>query len=153
MTPRTIVIAFSVAFGLMGLIFVLLPSATLLFFDWMVYGGYDASPVQTHLNGGETRRYAGFIFQVLGAIILGWAVLLAWVARGPGQLDTAAAHRVAEWGWRGIAISFAAWFVVDTTMSLIMGYWQNAVFNTLFGVAMALPLAAGWPRGGARKPA
>ena len=150
MTSRHLLMALSVAFGAMGLFFVLSPSLTLSFFDWMVYGGKDASPVPASLMAGETRRYAGFIYQVLGAVIFGWAVLLALVIRGPqldGGGDTDMARRVGDWTWHAFALSFAAWFVVDTAMSLVMGFWQNAVFNSVFGVAVAIPLIVGWPRG------
>ncbi len=153
MTARSVLGFFSIAFGVMGLVFVLSPSLTLSFFDWMVYGGYEASPVQADLMDGETRRYAGFIYQVLGAVLFGWAVLLTLVIRGP-QLDTGdtgdtgdtkkASHLMDAWTWRVFAASFAAWFVVDTTMSLATGFWQNAVFNTLFGIAVAVPLVLGW---------
>jgi len=148
-TSRHLLMALSVAFGAMGLFFVLSPSVTLSFFDWMVYGGTDASPVPASLMAGETRRYAGFIYQVLGAIIFGWAVLLALVIRGPqldGVADTDRARRVDDWTWYAFALSFAAWFVLDTAMSLVMGFWQNAVFNCLFGIAIAIPLIVGWPR-------
>ncbi len=147
MTARSVLGAFSIAFGVMGLLFVLLPGLTLTFFDWMVYGGYDASPVQAGLMDGETRRYAGFIYQVLGAVLFGWAVLLTLVIRGP-RLETDNATTTAQaldsWTWRVFATSFVAWYVLDTTMSLVVGFWQNAVFNTLFGIAVAVPLVLGW---------
>lgn len=149
MTSRHLLMALSGAFGAMGLFFVLAPSLTLSFFDWMVYGGTTASPVPASLLDGETRRYAGFIYQVLGAVIFGWAVLLAMVIRGPQLQDmseTQTARHVRDWTWHAFALSFAAWFVVDTTMSLVTGFWQNAVFNSLFGVAVAVPLIVGWPR-------
>lgn len=147
MTARSVLGVFSIAFGVMGLLFVLLPGLTLSFFDWMVYGGYDASPVQSGLMDGETRRYAGFIYQVLGAVLFGWAVLLTLVIRGP-RLETDSATTAAQvldaWTWRVFATSFVAWYVLDTTMSLVMGFWQNAVFNTLFGIVVAVPLILGW---------
>jgi len=149
MTSRTLLMALSVALGAMGLFFVLSPNITLSFFDWMVYGGTEASPVPASLMDGETRRYAGFIYQVLGAVLFGWAVLLTMVIRGPqlaGDTDPETRTTLRDWSWRAFALSFAAWFVLDTTMSLIMGFWQNAVFNTLFGVVIAIPLIAGRPR-------
>ncbi len=131
--------ALSVAFGAMGLFFVLSPSVTLSFFDWMVYGGTDASPVPASLMAGETRRYAGFIYQVLGAVIFGWAILLTLVARGPEKAETSP-DRISGWMWRCLALSLGGWFVLDTSMSLVTGFWQNAVFNTLFGISAAVPL-------------
>ena len=57
--------ALTAAFGVVGLVFVVSPSLTLSFFDWMVYGGSSASPIPPDLMEGETRGYAGFIYQVL----------------------------------------------------------------------------------------
>ncbi|MEO0961359.1 MAG: hypothetical protein AAFY01_02940 [Pseudomonadota bacterium] len=139
MTSRHLLMILTGAFGAMGLFFVLSPSMTVSFFDWMIYGGYEASPVQAGLMQGETRRYAGFIYQVLGAVIFGWAILLTLVVKGPTetQITTGA---IAPWLWRCVALSMGGWFVLDTAMSLVMGFWQNAVFNTLFGVAAAVGL-------------
>lgn len=147
MMARSVLTIFSIAFGVMGLVFVLSPSLTLSFFDWMVYGGYDASPVQATLMDGETRRYAGFIYQVLGAVLFGWAVLLTLVIRGPrfeADDQTQVSHLMDAWTWRIFAASFVSWFILDTTMSLATGFWQNAVFNTLFGILVAIPLILGW---------
>lgn len=139
MTARALLMTLTAGFGAMGLTFVLAPSLTLSFFDWMVYGGTSASPVPPDMMEGETRRYAGFIYQVLGAVIFGWAVALWLIVRGPD------ANNPDNWAVRSFALSFGAWFVVDTAMSLAMGFWQNAVFNTLFGVGAAATWLA-WRR-------
>jgi len=139
MTGRGGLAVITVAFGLMGLVFVAAPSLTLSFFDWMVYGGGAGSPVPPELMEGESRRYAGFIYQVLGAVIFGWAVALTLIVRGP---DIRAAD---AWAHRTFALSFYGWFIVDTSMSLLTGFWQNAVFNTLFFIAVT-PFFLAWRR-------
>lgn len=45
-------------------------------------------------------------------------------------------------GWNLIALSVAAWFVPDTSYSLLSGFWQNAVLNTVFAGLFAIPLWA-----------
>ena len=45
-------------------------------------------------------------------------------------------------GWFTITVSVLAWFIPDTAFSLWSGFWQNAVFNTVFVVLFAIPLAA-----------
>ena len=72
------------------------------------------------------RLYAA----VLGAVVLGFGVTLAAVARAAngGAARIAAALRT----------GLLAWFVVDTAASLCLGSWQNALFNTA-SLALALP--------------
>jgi hypothetical protein len=36
--------------------------------------------------------------------------------------------------------SALAWFIPDTSYSLISGFWQNAVLNLAFAMLFALPL-------------
>lgn len=122
-------------FGVVAIVFVMSPSLSVAFFDWMVFGGVSHSP----LVDNDARHYAGFIYQVLGAIMFGWVVLL-WLAIN--QKDDTAGSPL--WGLRAYAISFAAWYVVDTSMSLVMGYWQNAIFNSGFALAACLPLYLAW---------
>jgi len=45
-------------------------------------------------------------------------------------------------GWTLIALSIAAWYLPDTAYSLLSGFWQNAVLNTVFLTLFALPLWA-----------
>ena len=41
-----------------------------------------------------------------------------------------------------MVVSLLAWFVPDTALSLLSGFWQNAALNLVFAVLFALPLAA-----------
>lgn len=116
--------------AVMGLGFVALPHVTLGFFDWLLFGGVEASP----LIAPAARAYAAFIGQVLGAVLAGWAVLLICLVRMPDAPDPG-------WRWRAFALSFGGWFIVDTTASLATGFWQNAVFNLCFAVLIVPPLA------------
>ncbi len=72
---------------------------------------------------------------VLGAVILGWMVLILAVVRGP-------LRRRDPWAWHAVVASLGIWFVVDTGFSLVVGEWEHAVFNLGFAVALGIPLAS-----------
>lgn len=78
------------------------------------------------LPGPSVRLYAA----VMGAVVVGFGVMLARVAR-------AADHGPLAIG-RALRDAVLAWFVVDTTASVLHGSWQNAVFN-LLSLAAGLP--------------
>jgi hypothetical protein len=65
------------------------------------------------------RLYAA----VMGAVVVGFGVMLARVARGAERGPSAIA--------RALRDAVLAWFIVDTTASLLHGSWQNALFNLL----------------------
>lgn len=72
-----------------------------------------------------------------GALQAVWGVALLVALR-------ALAWRSPFAGWWVVAVSVATWYVIDTTFSLLMGAWQNAVLNTVFLLCFAAPLAAPW---------
>lgn len=105
------------------------PEFTQRFFDAILF--YDGtSPVQ-----GAAVEYIRFTYGVLGAVMIGWMAALIPIIRGPFR-------RGEPWGWMVIAISLGLWFLVDTMLSIVSGFWQNAVLNTVFIVLFAIPLAA-----------
>ena len=83
----------------------------------------------------DAVAYTAFMGAVLGAVMVGWAVLLLFVLFGPFRRTETAA-------WNMIAASLAAWFVPDTAFSLWSGFWQNAALNIVVLAAFAVPLAA-----------
>ncbi len=123
--------------ALMGLGFVLLPLQTQSFFDWMMFAG--AAPAMS----AEAQSYVHFVYGVLGAVLFGWGSMMAMLTHGP-------LRRGEPMAWRILALPFLGWYVVDTLHSLTTGYWQNAVFNTVFLAAIAPPLIALRPQSTAR---
>lgn len=119
--------------GVFGLACVALPGAIAAFFNLLVFGRTWLPPE----FGAAAAPYLSFVYGVLGAVMLGWAVLMMMVVEGPFRRGERA-------GWTMIALPFGTWFVVDTTWSLATGYWQNAVLNACFALAFAIPLAATW---------
>jgi len=74
---------------------------------------------------------------MLGATIACWGVAMAWVVAGPFR-------RRERWAWFCVASSFAAWFVVDTWLSLTHGVTVNVFFNLGALALIGGPLALTW---------
>jgi hypothetical protein len=67
--------------------------------------------------------------------MVGWGVAMLYVVRslllkGRGE------------GWYVIALSIAAWYIPDTAYSILSGFWQNAVLNSVFLFLFLVPLWA-----------
>jgi hypothetical protein len=80
--------------------------------------------------------YAIFAFGVLGAVLIGWMVLLAGVADFAVHQDRSVRSQARS----SMARSVAFWFVWDTGFSLATGEWQHAAFNVPFVTALMGPL-------------
>ena len=84
----------------------------------------------------DTRAVDDYLrlpFMVLGAVLAGWSLTMLQLVRGPLRDG-------ALWVVPILARSVAVWFVLDTGMSLVLGYPTHALFNVPFGVALAVPL-------------
>jgi hypothetical protein len=118
----------SMAFGLLLAFF---PKFTNQGFSLLIYANTEtiASFNQQAIN------YISLLHAVLGAVIFGWFLVIYLIVKG------LFAKGVKE-SWALIAISLTAWFVPDTTISLLTGFWQNAVLNLVFYGAFIAPLGA-----------
>lgn len=114
-----------------GLLLVLAPALARQGFSLLVY----ASAERIDTFGQEQVRYISLAHAVIGSVMVGWGTALFYVTKAL----LSGGSRVA---WNLIALSVGAWFVPDTTYSLISGYWQNALLNTGFLVLFAVPLWA-----------
>lgn len=114
-----------------GLVLVLAPSLTRQGFSLLVYVSAD----QIGAFGDEPARYIGLAHAVIGSLMVGWGTALFYVT-------TTLLARGSRMAWNLIAVSVCAWYVPDTGYSLLSGYWQNAVLNTVFFALFALPLWA-----------
>jgi hypothetical protein len=123
--------AATIGTGLFGLAFLVLPEAMVRFFDVIVLSGtgIDAR------FGAEAGAYLRFTNGVLGAVMVGWAISLAGWLLGPFR-------RGERLGWVAVTASIVVWYALDTPFSLLSGYAGNAVLNTAFLIAFAVPLAA-----------
>ena len=116
-----------------GLALVVAPSLARQGFSLLAYGSAD----RIGGYGDAAADYIELVHAVLGAVMVGWGVALLLIVRGPLRRDL-------REGWTIVAVSVLAWFVPDTSFSLISGFWQNAVLNLVFAILFAIPLAATW---------
>lgn len=111
-----------------GAVLVVRGSAVLPVFDWLGFGprvaGITADPAVDHVL---------LIYGVLGAVLLGWMLLLLAVARGP-------LLRRQRWAWTAMTTCVSAWFVIDSGFSLAIGATEHAMFNLGFAAALGIPL-------------
>jgi hypothetical protein len=114
---------------LFGLGLVVVPAIARQGFSLLVY----SSSSRLDNFGPEQVRYISLSHAVIGGVMVGWGFALLLVTR---EL-LAKGSRL---GWNLIAISLGAWFIPDTTYSLLSGYWQNAALNIVFLALFALPL-------------
>lgn len=114
-----------------GAVLVLLPALARQGFSAMLY----AKPGFIEAWEPEAVRYVSLAHAVMGGVMVGWGTALFMLTR----VLLARGSRVA---WQIIVVSVAAWYLPDTGYSLLSGYWQNAVLNTVFAALFAVPLWA-----------
>lgn len=121
----------SVGVALFGAILVIAPVLARIGFSWLVY----SDPKHIDNFNPQVIDYISLAHAVLGAVMFGWGVLLAFVVR-------TWFNRGVREAWLAVTLSVVAWFVPDTTYSLWSGFWPNAVLNVVFLVLFAVPLLA-----------
>ena len=126
-----ILVGVTAALMLFGLALVVMPNLALQGFSLLIYGA------SAHLNtfGAEAVAYISLVHAVLGAVMFGWGVMFMFLALGPLRRGSSEA-------WYIFTVALLAWFIPDTTYSLLSGFWQNAVLNAGFALMFAIPLTA-----------
>ncbi len=102
-------------------------------FSWFGFGPDNSIDTDT------VRDYLLLPYMVLGAVMAGWAILMIQIVRGPLKEES-------TWAWAVLVRSLSLWFVLDTGMSLVLGYPMHAVFNIPFAIALGIPLVQLRPR-------
>ena len=97
-------------------------------FSWFGFGP-DKS-----IDTDAVRDYLLLPYMVLGSVMAGWAFLMIQIVRGPLKEKS-------PWAWTFLVRSLSLWFVLDTGMSLVLGYPMHAVFNLPFALGLGIPLA------------
>jgi hypothetical protein len=96
-------------------------------FSWFGFGPNEA------IDTSEVQDYLLLPYMVLGAVMAGWVFLMILIVRGPlkdGSL----------WARRLLIQSLSLWFILDTSMSVVLGYPTHALFNVPFALALGIPL-------------
>jgi hypothetical protein len=114
-----------------SIMMVITPIATRQFFSVLFY----YTPERIDSFPSPVVEYISLLHAVLGAVMMGWGVTILFTLLGPFG-------RCSSESWNTLSISLLAWFIPDTFFSLCSGFWQNAVFNAVFVVLFAIPLAA-----------
>ena len=86
------------------------------------------------IDTDAVRDYLRLPYKVLGAVMAGWVFLMIQIVRGPLTEGFA-------WAWTFLVRSLSLWFILDTGMSLVLGYPMHALFNIPFALALGIPLA------------
>jgi hypothetical protein len=98
-------------------------------FAWFGFGPDES------IDTSAVREYLRLPFMVLGAVMAGWSLLMIQMVRGPLRDGS-------RWAWLMLVQSLALWFLLDTGMSLVLGYPTHALFNVPFAVALGIPLVS-----------
>ena len=114
-----------------GITLVAAPDLTRSAFSLLVF----SSPNTIGVFSEPAFSYVGLAHAVVGALMFGWGIMILFILLGPFR-------RGSREAWLTIVIPLTAWFVPDTAFSLLSGFWQNAVLNTVFGGLFAVPLVA-----------
>ena len=117
--------------GLYGVLLVAAGTVALSLFTALGFGP------PASIDSPELSAYLRLPFAVLGAVMAGWAVLMLVIVKGPLASG-------AHWALPALSASLGAWFVLDTGMSLVLGFPTHALFNIPFAIVLGLPLWRLW---------
>ncbi len=119
-------VVLAVLFGY-ALVLVFAGSVAASLFSALGFG--PPSPVDS--DGGGA--YLKLPFMVLGAVLAGWSLMMIQIVRGPLRDGSG-------WALPVLLRSLALWFVLDTGMSVVLGFPAHALFNLPFALALGIPL-------------
>ncbi len=85
----------------------------------------------------ETKSFQQWNYGVVGGVMAGWGVFLAFVAHYPFRNKE-------KWAWNCLLLGLVVWFVVDTSISLKFRVYFNALFNSVLLALFLLPLVLTW---------
>jgi hypothetical protein len=112
--------------GALGLAFVVASATTVEVFDVL----YSVDGASSRTAGD--REYLRGVYGVLGAVMVGWMVVLHGLVRGP-------LRRRELWAWQLTARSVIVWFLLDSAVSAFF-IPRNILLNLCFLIAFAVAL-------------
>jgi hypothetical protein len=69
-----------------------------------------------------------------GALTIGWGMTMLAAFQ--------AAKASGPWLWRALTWAVVTWWFLDSAISVMTGFWINAVSNTVLLIAFVIPIAA-----------
>lgn len=81
----------------------------------------------------ETILFQQWVYSTLGAMMVGWGVMLVYVSAHPFRNKE-------TWSSNCITLSLLLWFIADTTTSYYFHVYINIILNIIILFAFALPL-------------
>ena len=110
-----------------SLLLVFVGSTAGTLFSWFGFGPDDS------IDTSAVRDYLLLPYMVLGAVMAGWVLLMLLLVRGP-------LNDGAPWARKFLIQSLSLWFLLDTSMSFVLGYPSHALFNIPLAIALVVPL-------------
>lgn len=117
-----------IIFGIFFTIFNQTHAFNLLFNDKINPCFWDAKSITP-----EIINFQKWIYGVLGAVIVGWGIFMAFLAYYPFA-------KKEKWSWNCMALGLLVWYISDTAISLVFNVYFNAMPNTIILILFALPL-------------
>jgi hypothetical protein len=81
------------------------------------------------------RDFQAWAYGVWGATMVGWGIVLMFIARGPFK-------RKELWSWQAFLVGLLAWFIIDTAFSALYDVTINVIVNVSVLLLALLPLLA-----------
>ena len=119
---------------ILGILFVVLGIVMTLPFGTNLFDGL-INPVFWE-NGAipdNANAFKTFVYGVLGASMVGWGVLFAFIAYYPFRQKE-------KWAWNCLVTGFTLWFIFGQYVSVSAGVYANVVADIVFFALVMLPL-------------
>nr|NIW38184.1 hypothetical protein [Gemmatimonadota bacterium] len=80
----------------------------------------------------ELRRW---LYGVEGSTLVAFGILGFAVVR-------TAVRQGEPWAWKALALAVGTWFLLDTSISMAHGVWENAALNVVIALVVLIPTLA-----------
>ena len=81
----------------------------------------------------QIKNFQQWVYGVLGATMVGWGVLIAFIAAIPFK-------KKEKWSRNSIIIGILSWYIFDTFISLKANVKFNAIGNTILAIIILMPI-------------
>lgn len=81
----------------------------------------------------ETKAFEQFAYGLMGAMMIGWGIMMTYVASHPFRKQE-------QWAWHCFTWSVVFWFITDVTVSLYHQVHINAIIDVILVLLFIIPL-------------